>query len=374
MFMDHAVSAARLVNELMLVSVLVAGEGAEAFSAALAEAGAAAEALSMADPGSGYDLAVLLGAPDPDAAPDMHAFVQSLSAASERLLLVPLPPPGEDPTLAPPSLPELTRWFEIFAELGYQPVVDFDASFVAAGAFLVDRGATAAESELAAFADRLQSVPSQAPAASPPLPEPALRAELDSLHERLAEHEARALALSEEVARHEAALHAAELRNAGWDGLRDWVNAAVRDPARDTEAALRHDLPVLALLRGSDFPPIDFSLPSQPTPKGWLRRLFKPAAAEKAGGAAPLVLEETAQVRASTYFDPAWYIASTPELCGGACIDPVFHYVLVGAARGADPGPWFDTAAYRASHPESASSSLSPLAHAIRAGAPEIAA
>jgi len=72
------------------------------------------------------------------------------------------------------------------------------------------------------------------------------------------------------------------------------------------------------------------------------------------------------------YFDPAWYIASTPELCTGECLDPVFHYVLVGALRRADPGPWFDTQAYLAAHPAAADSGLSPLGHALRSGAPEV--
>jgi hypothetical protein len=361
MFMDDQLTASRLVNELMLVSVLVGGTGAEAFAAALTEAGAAAEALAGPDPDPGYDLAVLLGAPDPDSAPEMLGLVQSLTQASERLLLVPLSAAGDDHA---PALPGLTRWFEIFAELGYQPVVDFDAGFVAAGAFLVDRGATAAESELAAFADRLQNSPATAPPATQPPPDRAVQAELDALRERLPQLEAQVDQLTYEAAH-------AEGRNTGWDGLRGWVNAAVRDPARDSLAALRHDLPILNILRGPEAPPIVPSLPRRPTAGGWLSRWFRPSAAA-APGPTPVELEETALVRASRYFDPAWYIASTPELCAGECIDPVFHYVFVGALRHADPGPWFDTQAYLAAHPEAAGSGLSALAHALRSRALEV--
>jgi hypothetical protein len=370
MLMDDPSTASRLVNELMLVSVMVGGTGAEAFAAALAEAGAAAEALAGPDPESGYDLAVLLGAPDPDAASDMHGLVQSLTQASERLLLVPVPSDGDDGGRSSPPLPGLTRWFEIFAELGYQPVVDFDAGFVAAGAFLVDRGATAAESELAAFADRLQSVPAAAPLAAPPQADFALQAELAALRDRLPQLEAQVDHLVYESAEAKAALQEAQSRNAGWDGLRGWVNAAVRDRARDTLAALRHDLPILKILRGPDAPPIALSLPRQHPAGGWLSRLFGSSAA--APGPAPVELEETALVRASRYFDPAWYIASTPELCAGECIDPVFHYVFVGSVRRADPGPWFDTGAYLAANPAAAESGMSALAHALRSGAPEV--
>ncbi len=358
--MDDQLTAGRLVNELMLVSVLVAGTGAEVFAAALAEAGAAAEALSVRDPEAGYDLAVLLGAPDPDTAPEMQGLVQSLTQASERLLLVPLSAAGDGDA---PALAGLTRWFEIFAELGYQPVVDFDAGFVAAGAFLVDRGATAAESELAAFADRLQNTPATTPPASQPTPDRALQAELDTLRNRLPQLESQLDHLAYEAAQ-------AEARNAGWDGLRGWVNAAVRDPARDTLAALHHDLPILKILRGPEAPPIALTPPKRQPARGWLSRLFKPSAT--APGPTPVELEESALVRASRYFDPAWYIASTPELCTGESLDPVFHYVFVGALRRADPGPWFDTQAYLAAHPAAADSGLSPLGHALRSGAPEV--
>ncbi len=76
------------------------------------------------------------------------------------------------------------------------------------------------------------------------------------------------------------------------------------------------------------------------------------------------MLADAALVRSSALFDAGWYIASHPALAetGG---DPVLHYVAKGAAAGADPGPYFDSAAYRAAHPACFGA---PLAHAIRHG------
>jgi len=359
--MDHDLIANRLVNELMLVSVLVAGEGAEPFAAALSEAGAAADVFGEAGPQGPTDLVILLAGQEEAAPTGTADLVARLTEASDRLLFVPLPAAGESDPALPPALQELTAWFEIFAELGYQPVVDFDASFVAAGAFLVDRAATAAESELAAFAGRLQSAAPAAP------PAPAAQS-----HAELAELEAQIITLAARAEQAEAALQEAVTRNAGWDGLRSWVNNTVRDPARDTEAALLRDLPRLQTLRGPGAPPIDVLSASQPEKPGWLSRLFGRAPAPPAPGAALRVLRETALLRASTYFDPAWYIASAAELWEGDTIDPVFHYFFVGAPRGADPGPWFDTAAYLAAHPDASEGGQCALVHALRAGAPEV--
>ena len=73
------------------------------------------------------------------------------------------------------------------------------------------------------------------------------------------------------------------------------------------------------------------------------------------------LLEEAALIRNSRLFDPVWYIASQPGLSERAA-DPVLHYVLEGAGAGADPGPWFDSAAYRQQNPGLTGN---PLVHAI---------
>jgi hypothetical protein len=360
--------ADRLVNELMLVSVLVAGDGAAGFAAKLEASGAAAEILGEAAPPSGFDLAILLA--DPAAAGDaaMAARIATMAAASDRLLFAPLPLRDGTEASAPAALPSLNDWFELFAEHGYQPVVDFDADFIAAGAFLVDRGATAAESELAAFAERLQNPPSPA-ATAPALPaDHAGQAEREALRAEIA-------GLQAQIAELNAASAEPATQDSGWDALVPWVNATVADPQRNSAASLKHALPRLLHLRGdADVPKaVQALLAEAPGPrKTWFRRLFSrheppPALPE------PTLLADIALVRASKFFDAAWYIASTPDLLAGEPVDPVFHYVLVGGPRGADPGPWFNTAAYLAAHPQAAGPDACPLVHAIRSGESELA-
>jgi hypothetical protein len=246
-------------------------------------------------------------------------------------------------------------------------VVDFDAGFVAAGAFLVDREATAAESELAAFADRLQNPVPPAPQAAAASDDGAARVERDALRAEIA-------ALQAQIA--EAAIQAAaspdpSAEASGWDALVPWVNAVVADPSRNSEAALRHDLPRLLTLLGDAPPPAALhslqAAAAPPPQKTWLSRLFRRPAPPQAA-AEPAILADIALVRASKLFDAAWYVASTPDLFAGEALDPVVHYVVVGAARGADPGPWFNTAAYVAAHPQAAAPGMCPLIHAIRAG------
>ncbi len=369
--------ASRLVNELMLVSVLVVGEGAQSLAAELEAEGSAASVFAGGRAPEGCDLAILLASPGSAADDGTRQMVDALSQASERLLFAPLPlGPGGAPD--GPALPQLSEWFEVFAEFGYQPVVEFDASFVSPGAFLVDRAATAAESELSAFAERLQSGPPPAdPAHAPASParelEAGLRARLAEADAALAEtREALAARRAEvdgllaEAARlagqHDAARQAVQAlqeADSGWDGLRLWARALVSDPARDTPAALARDLPRLNAWR-SPAPPV--TLPQAPAWRIWpgLRLRARRRTPQ------PAILADTALVRASRLFDAAWYVAATPELAQEASVDPVFHYVLVGAPRGADPGPWFDTAAYLADHPEIAGTGLCPLVHAIR--------
>ena len=363
--------AARLVNELMLVSVLVAGEGAAALAADLEAAGADAQSLSDAGTQAGVDLAILLADPAQATAAATRDLVVRLSAASERLLFAPPPLGG---AVSGAALPELTAWFEVFAEFGYQPVIEFDASFVSPGAFLVDRAATADEGDLAAFADRLQHSPGASPGSRPATaidtsPEMRARAERDLLQSRLTAAEAdtadtktqlagsraEALAQAGQIAALHAALRSSEDRNAGWDGLRAWVRAAAGDPARDSVAALVRDLPRLNAWRAPAAP-----MP-HPAPRGFWRRR------------APTlpILADAALVRASPLFDAAWYVASQPELAQIPPVDPVFHYLLVGSPRGADPGPWFDSAAYHLAHPDVLPRGINPLVHAIRTGAVE---
>jgi hypothetical protein len=369
--------AGRLVNELMLVSVVVAGDGAEAVAAELQMAGASAEYLGEAPPGDGFDLAVLLAMPGAAGDERIRAIVAALSGTSERLLFAPLPL-GEAASSGAPPLPQLAEWFEVFAEFGYQPVIEFDAGFVSPGAFLVDRAAIAAEGDLSTLADRLQlgsdatarreaasdrsTEPvetSKAPGGRAAEVEAALAEARASLATARAENQSLLRQAADMAERHAEALETlrqSHLANSGWDALRDWVRLSIADPTRDTPTALARDLPHLNRMRGKA-PPV--ALPGARRRRFWHRRVPE---------ATLPILADTALVRASRLFDAAWYIASNPDLAASGSVDPAFHYVLVGYLADADPGPWFDTASYRATHPELAGTDTAPLVHAIRTG------
>lgn len=366
--------ADRLVNELMLVSVLVAGERAAAFAEKLEAAGAVAEILGHGPPPDGFDLTILFAAPGAVGDADMSARVAALSGASNRLLFAPLPLRDDPGATGSPTAAALNDWFELFAEHGYQPVVDFDADFVAAGAFLVDREATAAESELAAFADRLQSPAAAQPLQPAPQDDSVGKAEFEALRAEIASLQAQITSLRDAagMAAHQPEAPAAQ--ESGWEALLPWVSGIVADTARNTAESLRHDLPRLLELRGAAAPPPGLSemLLVEPTAprRSWLARLFRPAASAPPPPD-PAILADIALVRASKLFDAAWYIATTPELLAGEPLDPVCHYVLVGSLRGADPGPWFNTASYLEAHPQAAEDGACPLVHALRSGEAE---
>jgi hypothetical protein len=326
--------AARLVADLMPIAVAIHGPGAPQFAAAFAEAGAEAEVFPGPG-GAAYDLAILLAPGSATGAADSEATVAALAAASDRLLFIPLQRAGAEP--------DLDAWFEALAGHGFQPVVDYDASFLGPGAFLVDRNATAADSDLADFAARVAAggAPAEAPAPLTPAPpedssqRDAMRAELAQLSAALAASQAEAASARHEVEVLKRAMDA-------WQSLGSWVWTVCAAPGRDTLASLRAASGGIVGRYG---------------PFARLRgRTSRPTKAER------ILLADAALVRTSRHFDAAWYIASHPELAenGG---DPVWHYILRGAAAGAEPGPYFDSAPWRQTAPD-----RNPLAEAVRRG------
>jgi hypothetical protein len=348
-------AAARVVADLMPIAIVVAdagcGPGAGAFADALGEAGAGAEIYVPGGAG-GFDLAVLLADPDPARHERVGDLIEGLAAVSDRLLFVPSESaPGGD-------APDLNGWFELFAEQGYQPVVDYDAGFLGQGAFLVDRNATAAETELAAFADRLsmggalaastQRVAALEAELGTEGDREAVKAALAARQTELAAAVAREAALQARAETAEAALADIRVQLEGWQGvakaLGAWVHHVCAAGGRDSLDGLR---------AVSGFTPKKrFLARLRP------RRRAEPTSAERA------MLADAALVRSSALFDAGWYIASHPALAESGA-DPVLHYVAKGASSGADPGPYFDSAAYRAAHPACVGA---PLAHAIRHG------
>jgi hypothetical protein len=327
-------AAARLVADLMPIAIVVADAGtatAGAWRDAFGGAGAGADILGEATE-PGFDLAVLLAWPDPGGQDRLPGLVARLAAICDRLLFVPVPRPGDGP-------PDLDAWFELFAEQGYQPVVDYDAGFLGQGAFLVDRNATAAETELAAFADRLSLGGALAASTQRVAVLEAEASERDTMKAELAEAAAREAAWRGRAEAAEAELGVLRAQVAGWQGMAQalgrWVRVAAAAPERNAVQALR-------AARGA-------------VRRGWLARRG-PSAAERA------ILADAALIRGSSAFEADYYIACHPGVAASGA-DPVLHYVLHGEAEGAAPGPGFDSVAYRAAHPNVTGNLL---AHAIR--------
>lgn len=80
--------------------------------------------------------------------------------------------------------------------------------------------------------------------------------------------------------------------------------------------------------------------------------------------------EDRLLVKASSLFDPDWYVAQYPEVAESG-VDPVEHYLQYGTAGDYTPGPEFDAAWYLAQNPEVAAAGLNPLLHYLRQGAGE---
>ncbi len=288
-------SARRVVADLMPIAIVVAfkegaGEGA-VFADALRQAGADVEILAP-DTAAGFDLAVLLAAADPALHDGIASLIERLAAISDRLLFV--------PTGDPETPPSPDAWFELFAEHGYQPVVDYDASFLARGAFLVDRNATAAESELAAFADRL-SLGGALAASTERVA--VLEAELGTSGDRSA--------IKAELAARVADLAAVRASEAAWEARAVAAEAELaqaRADAGEWERAAR----LLGQWVG-----VVCAVPRKAR-RGWWpwgrrRRLARAAAALRARGG----------------FDAGWYVASNPELAASGG-DPFEHFVRQG--------------------------------------------
>jgi hypothetical protein len=80
---------------------------------------------------------------------------------------------------------------------------------------------------------------------------------------------------------------------------------------------------------------------------------------------APRFRSEVDELRASGLFDPDWYLAQYPDVAILG-MDPVEHYVWLGARLDRNPSPNFDTAAYLAKNPDVPATGSSPLLHFVR--------
>lgn len=82
-----------------------------------------------------------------------------------------------------------------------------------------------------------------------------------------------------------------------------------------------------------------------PGPAPQAERLVDADQHRAAGYATPPDAEAVARIRDSGLFDQDWYLATYPDAAESG-LDPVEHYLTIGAPRGHNPNPLFDTAFY----------------------------
>jgi glycosyltransferase involved in cell wall biosynthesis/SAM-dependent methyltransferase len=75
-------------------------------------------------------------------------------------------------------------------------------------------------------------------------------------------------------------------------------------------------------------------------------------------------------VQAAGLFDAAWYRHAYPDVAVSG-VDPLWHFVSIGAAEGRNPNPLFDTHWYLTSYPDVAADGANPLLHYFAFGAAE---
>lgn len=80
--------------------------------------------------------------------------------------------------------------------------------------------------------------------------------------------------------------------------------------------------------------------------------------------------EEVEAIRASVMFDANWYITRYPDVAR-LNMDPVEHYLWIGARLGRDPSPRFKSTMYLEKNPDVAEANMNPLVHYILYGQKE---
>jgi O-antigen biosynthesis protein len=80
--------------------------------------------------------------------------------------------------------------------------------------------------------------------------------------------------------------------------------------------------------------------------------------------------EEVALIKESNLFDENWYLDNNPQL-RKMNIDPVSHYLKIGAIEGQDPSPTFSNTAYIKANPDVGVAKINPLLHYVKHGVVE---
>ena len=77
--------------------------------------------------------------------------------------------------------------------------------------------------------------------------------------------------------------------------------------------------------------------------------------------------EDIESIRGSGLFDVDWYLTEYPEV-RTLGMDPIEHFLWLGARLGRNPGPKFDTRLYLDLNKDVARAKLNPLLHYVRWG------
>lgn len=80
--------------------------------------------------------------------------------------------------------------------------------------------------------------------------------------------------------------------------------------------------------------------------------------------------EERTLVENSGYFDRGWYRSTYPKIAASG-IDPLVHFMWIGAFLGYNPSSQFDIEAYVRENPDVAQANINPLVHYLRSGESE---
>ncbi len=152
---------------------------------------------------------------------------------------------------------------------------------------------------------------------------------------------------------------AVRLRKRGWD--KQGIDLAVRaETIRCSEAPLWQSLRSDPRIEGEKHPLFDrdYYLGSNPDV----------AASDMDPLAHYLVIGAWEGRKPNPLFDSAYYLRANPDVAASGA-NPLVHYLRIGAWEGRAPHPLFDGAYYLRANPDVAASGVNPLVHYLRTGA-----
>jgi len=356
---------------------------------------------SIADPIEGsYDLVLCIEVLEHMPPEEALSAIRHMTRAAPRILFSSSPTDLEEATHI--NVRPTRYWLERFAEAGFAPVPNFDATFLCPHAMLLERSEEGRDARsLAAFAEIVRQ---RLKVSDIRRKEAENRSNLQKSHaehseglkEQIRHLEQRSGALAEQVE----ALHRneSEARDAARRAMTT-LSAEKQSLARKNaeiaraEACIRSlQSAVDALARQAAPSPAPMLLQPPPASPARLVRplqLRLPGRQSQAvrGTAKLLWWISTMQlpnkalswrrnqramraIRQSGLFDETYYRAHNPDVVASN-IDPLWHFVVHGGKEGRKPCPAFDSAFYLAQNPDVSAAGINPLVHYLRFGRQE---